>query len=388
MDFNFTKEQQILRQSLREFIDREIRPTANQVDENPGITMDYWRKLSAQGYMGIPFPTEYGGLGMDVTSYVMAEEEIAHACPSLALAIATHNGATMYLYLHGTEEQKQKYMVPFAKGDWISAGGGTEPNAGHDFGMMESTAVLDGSEWVLNGRKCFISNASRANCHTMLFMTDKSKGTRGLSCFIIEADRPGISVPKVESKLGTHGMPSCDIVYKDVRIPKENLLGQEGRGYLVTLGAADRGRLAYAASEIGAAQFCLEQATKHAAERVQFGQIIGKFQAVQLMLADMAIKTESARLLNYRAASIYDAEPLEKDGTYARETAMAFVYAGESARETAHMAVKIFGGYGLMKEYNLERYMRDIEVFTVIPSPEVLKAYTIGARMVRRAKTS
>ncbi|MDY6910949.1 MAG: acyl-CoA dehydrogenase family protein [Chloroflexota bacterium] len=385
MDFGFTKEQEILRQSVKEFVDREIRPTAHEVDDNPDLIMGLWKKIAAQGYTGTPFPVEYGGLGMNASSYVMVEEIISHACPSLALMVATHNGATMYLYLHGTEEQKKKYMVPYAKGEWISAGGGTEPNAGHDFSMMESTAVLDGDEWVLNGRKCFISNGDRADCHCMLFMTDKSKGTRGLSCFIIEGDRPGISVPKVENKIGTHGMTSCDVVYKDVRIPKENLLGEVGRGYLVTLGAADRGRLAYSASEIGAAQFCLDQAVSHAAERVQFGQVIGKFQAVQLMLADMAIKTETARLLNYKAASIYDANPTEKDGTYAKETAMAFTYAGETSRDVAHMAMKIFGGYGTVKEYRIEQYFRDIQVFSIIPSSDVLKAYTIGARMVREA---
>ncbi len=377
MDFEFTDDQKLFRATARQFARKEIAPRAAEIDRTREFPVEIVRKLADLGFLGITIPVEYGGAGADVTSYILAIEEISRHCASTAMIIAAHCGICYYLYLSGTEEQKHKYLTPLASGQKLGAGGATEPDAGSDLGLIRTTAELVGDKYRLNGLKCFISNAAYAGTYGFLARSNAQKGTRGLSCFVLDADTPGVSVGKIENKIGLRASCNCEVIFENCEIPKENMVGKEGEGLRVLLAAADRGRIAYAAIALGIMKSAIEAAKRYAISRVQFGQRIADHQAIRMMISEMAIRRDCAELLIYRAASCADKHPTERSGAFTRETNIAKVYATEAALEVTNMAMEIHGGYGLMEDYPVERYMRDARVLVTVPPNELFKAYTI-----------
>lgn len=314
--------------------------------------------MAEMGMMGLPIPEEYGGSGIDQLGYVLEIEELAKVCATTAIIVSAHTSLCCWPILKfGTEEQKQKYLVPLARGEKLGAFALTEPSAGTDASMQKSTAVLDGDSYVLNGSKIFITNAGAADVFIVFAMTDKEQGTRGTSAFIVERDMPGFSMSKPENKMGLRASSTCELIFDNVRIPKENLLGQEGKGFKIAMATLDGGRIGVAAQATGIAQGAIDEAVKYTTERIQFGRRISQFQNTQFTLADMQTRTDAARLLVWRAAAA------EQDGLpYTAPAAMAKLFAAETASYVTNRAVQLFGGYGYSKDYPVERMMRDAKV--------------------------
>jgi len=355
MDFALNEEQELFRKVVRDFAEKEIIPKAQEIDQRGEFPWEIIHKMAELGLMGIPIPEEYGGAGGDTISYAIAIEELARASGSVAITCSAHTSlACMPIYLFGTEEQKRKYLVPLAKGEKIGAFGLTEPGAGSDAASIKTRAVLVGDEWVINGQKIFITNGSVADVVVIAAVTDPSKGKRGISNFIIEKGTPGFRVGREEDKMGLRGSVTSELIFEDCRIPRENLLGKEGEGYKQFLITLDGGRIGIGAMAVGLGQAALEAAARYAKERVQFGQPIANFQAIQWMLADMATELEAARLLVYRAAWLKD-----QGVRFTKEAAMAKLYASEAAERACYKALQIHGGYGYTKEYPVERFYRD-----------------------------
>jgi alkylation response protein AidB-like acyl-CoA dehydrogenase len=355
MDFELTEEQQMIRKMVRDFAEREIVPIAQETDETGDFPWETIRKMAPLGLLGLPIPEEYGGAGADYVSFAIALEEIARACGSTAITLDAHTSlASEPIYLFGSEEQKQKYLVPLARGEKLGAFGLTEPEAGSDAGATKTRAVLDNDEWVINGEKIFITNGSIADVVVITAVTDPQKGTRGISSFIIEKGTPGFRPGRDEVKMGLKGSVCSQLFFEDCRVPKENLLGKEGAGFKQFLITLDGGRIALAAMAVGLAQAAFEKAVAYSKERVQFGQPIANFQAIQWMIADMATEIDAARLLVYRAAWLRD-----QSVRFTKEAAMAKLYASEAAERACYKALQIHGGYGYTKEYDVERMYRD-----------------------------
>ncbi len=361
VDFNLTRDQKMIRDVVRDFAQQEIVPRAAEIDKTGEFPLDIMKKLAEMDLMGLPFPEEYGGAGADYISYCLALEEITRACGSTGLTYEAHISlGCMPIYLFGTEEQKKKYLTMLCRGESIGAFGLTEPEAGSDAGGTKTTAVLDGDEWVINGNKCFITNASYAKFVTITAVTDKSKGKRGISAIIVPTDAPGFTIRASYEKLGLHGSNTTELFFDNVRVPKENLVGKPGEGFKQFLKVLDGGRIAIGAMGVGIAQACLDASLKYAQERVQFGQSISKFQAIQFKLADMAVNIELARLAYLKAAWLRD-----NDQPYTKEAAIAKVFGSEIATKAALEAIQIHGGYGYMKEFPVERYLRDAKLLEI-----------------------
>ncbi len=361
MDFLFNEDQILLRESVREFSLKEIAPRVKEMDEKKEIPEDLLRKIAEMGYLGIIFPPEYGGAGLSYIDYCIILEEISKVDPSIGLTIAAHNSlCSNHIYLFGNEEQKRKYLTRLAKGETLGAWALTEPTAGSDAGSIKTTARKEGNKWILNGTKVFCTNGSTSDIIVVMAVSDKSKGKRGISAFIVEKGTKGFYPGKREDKLGVRASDTSELIFEDAEVPEENLLGEEGRGYHDALTVLDGGRVSIAAFSLGIAVGALEAAIKYSKERVQFGQPISNFQAIQWMLAEMATEVDAARLLTLRSAQLKD-----KKLDAIKESSMAKYYASEVAVKCANLAVQIFGGYGFTKDFPVEKFYRDSKIATI-----------------------
>ncbi|HOU23175.1 MAG: Acyl-CoA dehydrogenase [Chloroflexi bacterium ADurb.Bin180] len=361
MEFELTEEQQMIRRMVREFAEKEIRPIAREIDARGEFPWEVIRKMAGLGLLGLPIPEQYGGSGADTVSYAIAVEEVSRVSGSIGITMAAHTSLGLYpLYRFGSEEQKNQYLPRLASGEGLAAFGLTEPEAGSDAGGVKTTAVLDGDQWVLNGQKTFITSGSIADVVIIAALTDKAAGTRGISNFIVEKGTPGFRPGRDEDKMGLKGSVTSELFFEDCRVPKANLLGQVGEGFKQFLITLDGGRISIGAMALGLAQGALDAAIKYSKERVQFGQPIARFQAIQWMIADMATEIEAARWMIYRAAWLKD-----KGGRFTKEAAMAKLYASEAAERACFKAIQIHGGYGYMSEYDVERIYRDNRLTTI-----------------------
>jgi len=379
MIYAFKKEHQMLRELYQSFTENEVKPIAAEVDENERFPEETVALLKKYGLLGIPFPKEYGGAGGDTVAYAIAIEELSKACATTSVIVAAHTSlCAAPIFDFGTEEQKQKFLVPLASGKKLGAFGLTEANAGSDAAAQQTTAVLDGDEYVLNGSKIFITNAGYADIYVIMAMTDRSKGTRGISAFIVEKDARGFSIGKKEKKLGIKGSATCELIFENCRIPKDNLLGKEGKGFKVAMNTLESGRIGIAAQGLGIAQGALDETVQYVKERKQFGRAIAKFQNTQFKLADMHTRVEASRLLVYDAA-------LKKDAhmPYGKESAMAKLYAAETAMEVTTQAVQLHGGYGYTREYPVERMMRDAKITEIYEGTSEVQRMIVAAGLLK-----
>ncbi|MBL3640974.1 acyl-CoA dehydrogenase [Bacillus sp. RHFB] len=362
MDFSLTKEQQMIKEMVREFAEKEIKPIAIELDAKSMFAEDVFKKMGKLGLLGIPFPEEYGGSGGDTISYAIAVEEVGKACggTGLSYAAAVSLGASP-IYYFGTEEQKQKYLVPITTGETLAAFGLTEPNAGSDAGGTRTSAVLDGDEYVINGEKTWITNASYSRTVTVTAVSGKdSKGKNIISAFIVPTDTQGLTINSNYEKMGVRASNTCEIILDNVRVPKENLLGDPDKGFKQFLFTLDGGRISIAALAVGIAQAAFDRALAFSKERIQFGKTISNFQAIQFKLADMAMEIELARNMVYKAAWLKDNKK-----PFAKEAAYAKLFASETAFRTSNQAIQIHGGSGYMREYEVERYLRDAKLLEI-----------------------
>ncbi|QBK25988.1 acyl-CoA dehydrogenase [Ureibacillus thermophilus] len=362
MNFELTKEQLMIQEMVRDFAEREIKPFAREHDENATFPIETFKKMGELGLLGIPFPEEYGGSGGDTISYVIAVEEIGKACggTGLSYAAAISLGASP-IYYFGTEEQKQKWLVPMARGEALGSFGLTEPNAGSDAGGTQTRAELVGDEYFINGEKQWITNAGYARQVIVTAVTGKREdGKKIITSLIVPTDAEGVTIRCDYDKMGVRASNTCQIVLENVRVPKENVLGEPNRGFSQFLKTLDGGRISIAALSVGIAQAAYEKALKYAKERVQFGQSISKFQAIQFKLADMAMEIELARNMVYKAAWLKD-----NNKPFGKEAAMAKLFASEMGFRVCNQAIQIHGGYGYMKEYDVERHLRDIKLMEI-----------------------
>ena len=379
MDLKFTAEHEMIRKMVRDFAERDVAPLAAELDEKGEVPFENIKTMGRLGLLGLTAPEEYGGCGADTISYVIAIEELAKACASTAIVMAVQNSLVNYgLVQFGTEEQKQKYLTKLATGEWIGAFALTEPGAGSDAAAQRTTAVRDGDFYVLNGSKHFITNGGFADVVIVFAMTDKSKGARGISAFIVEKSFPGFSVGKEEHKMGIRGSNTCELIFEDCRVPAENLLGEEGQGFRIAMIALDAGRIGVGAQAVGIAQAAFEAAVEYAKTREQFGAPIASLQAIQWMIADMATRIEAARLLVYEAA-------LKKDAgeRFTKEASMAKLFASETADFVVDCALQIHGGYGYMKEYPVERYYRDARITRLYEGTSEIQRLVIANQVLR-----
>lgn len=358
MDFSLTPEQKLFQKTIRQFCEKEIKPLAQKIDQEEYFPKDLYKKMGQMGLLAMTVPQQYGGAGIDRISYMIALEEISRVCGSTGITVEAHNSLGVgHIYEKGTEEQRKKYLPKLLNGEELAAWALTEPNAGSDAGSLQSTAVLDGDEWVLNGTKQFITSADLAWVTTVMAKTDKTKGAKGISAFIVERDTPGFKIGQIEDKLGLRGSHTVELILEDCRIPKENMLDKEGMGFIGAMNILDRGRTAIGAMSVGIARGSLEDSIEYAKQRQQFGKPIGKNQAIQWMISEMATQIDAARLLVHRAAYMED-----QNIPFTKEAAMAKYFASEIAMHATVKGMQIFGGYGYTREYPLERYYRDIKL--------------------------
>ena len=361
MDLELSEEQKLFQKSVRDFAEKEIRPVARETDATGQFPWPTIRKMAQLGMLGLPIPEEYGGGGADYLSYAIAVEEVSRVCGSTGITLAAHTSlGCMPLVYFGTEEQKRKYLTSLAHGEKLGAFGLTEPGAGSDAAAIQTTAVLKGDEWVINGQKTFITSGSIADVITIAVRTDPSAGSKGISNLIVEKGAPGFRVGRDEEKMGLRGSVTSQLFFEDCRVPRENILGRPGEGLKQFLMVLDGGRISIGAMALGLAQAALESATGYSRQRVQFGQPIAHFQAIQWMLADMATEIEAARLLVYRAAWLKD-----RDVRFTKEAAMAKLFASEGAERAAFKALQIHGGYGYTRDFDVERIYRDQRLCTI-----------------------
>ncbi len=362
MDFALTDEQQQLRRSVREFAEAEIAPHVMEWDEASHFPSEILPKLAEMDLMGVIFPEKYGGAGLGYMEYAIAIEELSRVDGSVGIFVAAHNSlCTNHIYTFGSEEQRKKYVVPLAQGKTLGCWSLTEPEAGSDAGGTRSVATRNANGWVLNGAKTFTTNGHYADTCVAMAVTDKSKGSHGISAFIVEKGTPGFRPGKKENKLGVRASDTSEVIFTDCHVPAENLLGPEGEGFTGSLKILDGGRISIAALALGMAQGAYEASVKYAKQRKQFGKAISDFQAIQFKLADMATQIEAARLLVYQAAWLAD----RKDARFTKESSMAKLYAGEVAVHVANEAVQIHGGYGFIKDYPAEKFYRDVKICTI-----------------------
>lgn len=361
MDFTLSEEQQLLKKTVRDFAEEELKPHSREWDEKQEFPREIFTKLGELGLMGVAWPTEYGGSGMSTLDWAIVMEELSRVDAGVALSLAAHHSlCSGHIFLAGSDTQKKKYLTPLAKGEKVGCWGLTENSAGSDAGGTKTVAVRDGSDWILNGSKTFITNASVADTAVVMAVTDKSKGSKGISAFIVERGTKGFRAGKKEDKLGVRSSDTSELILEDVRVKGENLLGNEGYGFIDTLRILDRGRIGIAAWSVGIAQAAFEASMNYARGRKQFGHAIAEFQAVQFKIADMAVQTDAARLLVHRAASLRDS-----GREHTTESSMAKLFASEVSVQIALEAIQIHGGYGFTKDYPVERYLRDSKLGTI-----------------------
>ena len=378
MDYTLTNELQMLRKMYQEFVENEVKPLAGELDEEERFPTETIPKLAKYGFMGIPYETRYGGQGGNNMAYAMAIEELAKACGTTATIVAAHTSLCCNpIHDWGTEEQKMKYLPDLLAGRKIGAFGLTEPGAGSDASRQQTTAVLEGDHYVLNGSKCFITNASEADVFIVLAMTDPKAGNHGISAFIVERGFPGFSVGKHEKKMGIRGSATCDLIFTDCIVPKENLLGKEGKGFKVAMQTLDGGRVGVAAIALGLAEGAIAEAVKYTKERVQFNKRLSQFQNTQFQLADMQTKTDAAQMLVYRAAAAKDAHDPDL-GLY---SSMAKLFASENASDVTRRVVQLFGGYSYTREYPVEPMMRDAKITEIYEGTSEVQRMVISSHM-------
>jgi len=379
MDFQLSEEQLMVRQTAREFAEKEIKPRAAELDATGEFPTEIIENLARLNFLGITIPEEYGGGGLDTISYVIIIEEISRACASTGVILSVNNSLVCEPILkYGTDFQKKKYLSDLASGKKIGCFALTEPEAGSDASNLKTTAVLKGDHYVLNGNKLFITNGRVAEVALVFAMTDKSLGYKGISTFLVEQGFTGYSIGNVQQKLGINASGQCELYFEDCQVPKENLFGEEGKGFKLALAILDGGRIGIAAQAVGIAQACLDECLKYSKERVQFGQPIAKFQAIQWMLADMATEIEAARLLSYRAAFLKD-----KGERYTTEAAIAKLFASETAMKATTKGIQIHGGYGYMKEYPMERFFRDAKVTEIYEGTNEIQRIVIASNILK-----
>lgn len=377
MDFTLSKEHQMLRTLFRDFAENEVKPLAEELDEQERFPVETVEKLKRYGFLGIPFPKEYGGQGCDTLAYVLCVEELSKACATTGVIVSAHTSlGSDPIKKFGTEEQKQKYLVPLAKGEHIGAFGLTEAGAGTDASGQQTKAVLEGDHYVLNGTKIFITNAGYADTYIIFAMTDKSKGNHGISAFIVEKDFPGFSVGKKELKMGIRGSATAELIMENCIVPKENLLGKEGQGFKIAMATLDGGRIGIAAQALGIAEGAFNETVAYVKERKQFGRSLSKFQNTQFVLADLKARIDAAQLLVYRAA-------LAKDtmDRFSVESATAKLVAAETAMEVTTKCVQLMGGYGYTREYPVERMMRDAKITEIYEGTSEVQRMVISANL-------
>ena len=377
MDFTLSKQQLMVQKMYREFAENEVKPLAKKVDAEEYFPKETVEKMGKLGMMGIYFPTSVGGAGGDVLSYVMAVEEMSKVCGTTGVILSAHTSlCAAPIYENGTPEQKAKYLPKLCSGEWLGAFGLTEPGAGTDSAMQKTVAEDKGDHWVLNGSKIFITNAGFAHVFVIFAMTDKSLGNKGISAFIVEKGFPGFKVGTHEKKMGIRGSSTCELVFEDCIVPKENLLGEIGKGFKIAMTTLDGGRIGIGAQALGIAQAAIDECVKYTKERVQFGKRISQFQNTQFQLADMQAKVDAARLLIYRAAQAkQDHEP------YSHLAAMGKLYASEAASDVTRRCLQLVGGYGYTREYPFERFMRDAKITEIYEGTSEVQRMVISGWM-------
>ena len=388
MDFMLDKQHEMVRTLFKEFSEKEVKPLAQEVDETevfPRVTVE---KMAKAGFMGIPIPKEYGGQGADVLTYAMCVEELSKVCGTTGVIVSAHTSLCCDPILtFGTEEQKQKYLVPLAKGEKLGAFGLTEPGAGTDAQGQQTKAVLEGDEWVLNGSKIFITNGKEADVYVIFAVTGmiekRGKMMKEISAFIVEKGTPGFTFGTKENKMGIRGSSTYELIFTDCRIPKENMLGAQGKGFNIAMHTLDGGRIGIAAQALGLAEGALDRTVEYVKERKQFGRVIGAFQNTQFQLADMATKTKAAQLMVYAAACKKDEYTKNPKVSYSVEAAQAKLCAAEVAMEVTTKAVQLHGGYGYIREYDVERMMRDAKITEIYEGTSEVQRMVISANLLK-----
>ena len=384
MDFMLDKKHEMARTLFKEFAEKEVKPLAQEVDETEVFPRGTVEKMAKAGFLGIPVPKEYGGQGCDPLTYAMCVEELSKVCGTTGVIVSAHTSLCCDpIQTYGTEEQKQKYLVPLAKGEKLCAFGLTDPGAGTDAQVQQTKAVLDGDEWVLNGSKIFITNGKEADIYVIFAVTSvvtdaKGRSKKMISAFIVEKGTPGFTFGTKEKKMGIRGSSTYELIFTDCRIPKENLLGQEGKGFGIAMHTLDGGRIGIAAQALGLAEGALERTIEYVKERKQFGRAIGAFQNTQFQIADMATKVQAAQYMVYRAAM---AKATQK--TYTVEAAQAKLYAAEVAMEVTTKAVQLHGGYGYIREYDVERMMRDAKITEIYEGTSEVQRMVISSALLK-----
>ena len=389
MDFTLSKQHEMVRKLFKDFAENEVKPMAQEVDETEQFPLENVQKMGKLGFLGIPVPKEYGGQGADILSYIMCVEELSKVCATTGVVVSAHTSLCADPILtYGTEEQKQKYLVPLAKGEKIGAFGLTEPGAGTDAQGVQTKAVLDGDEWVLNGSKCFITNGKYADFYIIIAYTDIVEDRRGrkvkkFSAFIVEKGTPGFTFGTKEKKMGIRGSATYELIFQDCRIPKENILGPRGKGFPIAMHTLDGGRIGIAAQALGIAEGALERTIEYTKERKQFGRAISAKQNTQFQLANMATKVEAAKMLVYKAALKKQEFADGKKVSYSVEAAMAKLAAAEVAMEVTTKAVQLFGGYGYIREYDVERMMRDAKITEIYEGTSEVQRMVISGSLLK-----
>ena len=383
MNFTLSKEHEMARTLFHEFAEKEVKPLAQEVDETEHFPRETVNKMAKTGFLGIPVPKEYGGQGCDTLAYAMCVEELSKVCATTGVIVSAHTSLCCDpIKTYGTEEQKQKYLIPLAKGEKLGAFGLTEPGAGTDAQGQQTKAVLDGDEWVLNGTKIFITNGKEADVYVVIAVTGivekRGKKQKEISAFLVEKGTPGFEFGTKEKKMGIRGSATYELIFTDCRIPKENMLGKQGEGFKIAMHTLDGGRIGIAAQALGIAEGALERTVEYVKERKQFGRSIAQFQNTQFQLADMATKVQAAQMMVYRAAVAKDTQK-----SYSVEAAMAKLYAAEVAMEVTTKAVQLHGGYGYIREYDVERMMRDAKITEIYEGTSEVQRMVISGNLLK-----
>ncbi|MBN1280356.1 MAG: acyl-CoA dehydrogenase [Candidatus Thermoplasmatota archaeon] len=377
MDFQLTETQKLFKKTVKDFVDKELKPLAAKIDKEEYFPTELYKRMGKLGLLSMTVPKKYGGAGVDRVCYMIALEEISRVCGSTGLTVEAHNSLGVgHIYERGTEEQRKKYLPKILHGDHLAAWALTEPNAGSDAASLQTTAVLEGDEWVINGTKQFITSGDIAAVVTVMAKTDKTLGAKGISAFIVEKDTPGFTVGVLEDKLGLRGSHTAELIFENCRVPKENLLGEKNLGFVGAMNILDRGRTAIGAMAVGIAQGALDESLTYAKQRQQFGKPIGKNQAIQWMIADMATQIDAARLLVMRAAFLED-----KGLPFSIEASMAKLFASEIAMKATRDAMQIHGGYGFMRDFPVERFYRDVKLTQIGEGTSEVQRMVIAKRL-------
>jgi len=377
MDFSLSKKHILMRELFRSFAEKEVKPLAAEIDEKEEFPYATAAKLGKYGMMGIPFPKEYGGAGADSLAYTICVEELSKVCATTGIVVSAHSSLCVApINDYGSPELKEKYLPKLTSGEWIGAFGLTEAGSGSDVSGQQTTAVLDGDNYILNGTKIFITNADAAHVYIIVAVTDKSQGTRGFSLFIVEKDFPGFSIGKKEKKLGIKGSSTCELIMENCVVPKENLIGRENQGFKMIMNTLNGGRVGVAAQALGIAQGAIDITVDYVKERKQFGRPISQFQNTQFELAEMQTTVDAARLLVYRAAWLKDQKQ-----DYSKEAAMAKLFAAEASSDVTRRCLQLHGGYGYTREYPIERMMRDAKITEIYEGTSEVQRMVIAGAM-------